>query len=113
MNGLNKNGGSFMFVKKNSIVDKDIKKVIYIFIISLVIIVVSNIISYNFLPDYVSIKSDGSNTIAKEFYVMLAPCISIVSNFINIKLNNRGMVNSMLLNIILPALNLFIIYKAL
>lgn len=101
-----------MFGKKNSIADKDIKKVIYVFVISLIIIVVSNIISYNYLPDYVPIKSDGSNTIAKEFYIMLVPCISIVTNFFNIKLNNRGMLNSILLNIILPALNLFVIYKS-
>lgn len=101
-----------MIRKEKKIENKDIKKALYLALISTIIIIITNIISYNYLPEYVSIKSNGSSTIQKELYVIIFPCVSIITNFINLKLNNRGILNSILLNIILPVINAYIIFTS-
>jgi len=101
-----------MITKQKSIESKDIKKVVYLAIFATLIMIITNIVSYNYLPDYISVKSDGSSTIRKEVYVIIFPCISIITNFINLKLNNRSIVNSIFLNIILPSVNIYIIFTS-
>ena len=101
-----------MINKNKSIDNKYMKKILYLAIASTIVIIITNIIGYHYLPEYISIKSDGSSTILKELYVIIFPCLSIIINFINFKLNNRGIMNSILLNIILPVVNIYIIFAS-
>lgn len=101
-----------MIREKKSIADKEIKKVIIFAIIAFIITVLTNIIAYSHLPEYVPIKSNGSNSLNKNLYALIFPSSIIVVNFINLKFNNRSILNSALINIIIPILNIWIIISA-
>ncbi|NFA60693.1 hypothetical protein K8O96_09020 [Clostridium sporogenes] len=97
---------------KAGIEEKNIKKTIVFSIISFFIIILTNLIAYKFLPTYVPMKSDGSNLLNKNLYVVFVPAISIIANYINIKFNKRSSANLILTNSVLPILNIWVIFSA-
>ena len=98
-----------MLTSKNKIKENEINKVKIISLISTLIIILTNIIAYKFLPDNIALQTNGGNIVPKSIFVFIFPCLSIVVSFFNLKINNRSSLNAILTSILLLVVNILII----
>lgn len=72
----------------------------------------TNLIAYKFLPTYVPMKSDGSNKLNKNLYMIFSPSLLIIASHINIKFDKRSLANLILTHIVITILNIWVIFSA-
>ena len=98
-----------MFFKKKNIKENDKIKIVYIGIALIIVMLAINILLYNKLPNNISLQTNGNNLVPKSIFIFILPCGSVIANYINLKLNNRSILNSIALNIILPIIDIILI----
>lgn len=87
----------FNFKKSNN------KKNFYIGLFSFLIICIINIIMYKYLPSTLHLNSFGDKIpIKKELFLLFVPCISIIGNYLKLRLNYGTDFSIICFNIILP-----------
>lgn len=100
-----------MLAKKKSIQEEEKSKVIAISIVTIVIMILVNLLAYPYMPKEIALKSNGTNVVPKMVFVFILPCLSIIASFINLKMNNRSKLNSILTSVVLLAINVTIIFS--
>ncbi|EGT0001070.1 hypothetical protein I9Y31_003416 [Clostridium perfringens] len=98
-----------MFSGKNKIKEDEKKKVKVVSLISILITVFINLVAYKYLPDNIALQTNGQNVVPKIIFVFIFPCLSIIVNFFNLKINNRSSLNAILTSILLLVVNILII----
>ena len=88
---------------------EDVKKIMCLGAICFVITVAMNIIFYGKLPSQIPINTRGEGSVAKSIFVLIFPALILICNGLNIKLNNRSVMNAVLANILLTIVNMGII----
>lgn len=100
-----------MLTKKKRIQEEEKSKVAVISIATIIIMILINVLVYPNMPNEIALKSNGSNPIPKIVFVFILPCLSIVTCFFNLKMNNRSGLNAILTSIVLLIADVIMIFS--
>ncbi|WP_054743396.1 hypothetical protein [Cellulosilyticum ruminicola] len=88
---------------------ESIKKIMILGAICFGVTVVINIVFYGKMPNQIPLNSSGKTEISKSVFVLIFPALLLVCNGLNIRLNNRSMMNAIIVNIVLTVINAMIV----
>lgn len=88
---------------------KNPKNLLFLGFIITIITLLINLIVFKFLPESIALQTNGGNQIPRGIFLFIIPSIMVIVNFINIKLNNRGMINAVATNILCLVVDILVI----